>query len=89
MTPKCPLKGLPPLSPLPAYGRWEPGFPLQHHLVFSSFLAISSPLPPSPEQTPLSNGLFSQKRKEETLGVVCPLPFFKDSPGTYGQVGDK
>lgn len=52
VTPNCPLMALPPLNPLPAYGRWEQGFPPQHHLVFSSFLAISSPLPPSPVQTP-------------------------------------
>lgn len=51
VTPKCPLKALPALNPLPACGRWEPGFPLQHLLVFSSFLAISSPVPPSLLQT--------------------------------------
>lgn len=72
-----PLKALAALNPLPAYGRWEPGFPLQHHLVFSSFLAISFPLPLSPLQTPLSNGLLSQKGQEETLGVVCPSPFLQ------------
>lgn len=44
-------------SPLPAL--WETVGSLrslsQHHLVFSSLLAVSSPLPPSPVQTPLSN----------------------------------
>lgn len=77
VTPNYPLMALPPLNPLPAYGRWEPGFPPQHHLVFSSFLAISSPLPPSPVQTPLSNGLLSPKGQEETLRMVCPSPFLQ------------
>lgn len=77
MTPNCPLMALPPLNPLPTYGRWEQGFPPQHHLVFSSFLAISSPLPPSPVQTPLSNGLLSPKGREETLKMVCPSPFLQ------------
>lgn len=80
MTPECPLKALPALNPLPAYGRWEPGFPLQHHLVFSSFLAASSPLPPSPVQTPLSNGLFFSERKRGDFGVVCPSPFLQGQP---------
>lgn len=78
--PKMPPQGSATPEPSPADGRWEPGFPLQHHLVFSSFLAISSPLPPAPGQTPWSNVFFSQKGKEEILGAMCPSPFLHGRP---------
>lgn len=57
MSPNSSLAALHRASPLPAL-REAVRFlhsPSQHHLVFSSLLAVSSPLPPSPAQTPLSN----------------------------------
>ena len=52
LAPQNPPPALPPRALSQPHGRRGLGSPSQHHLVFSSCLAVSSPLPPSPAQTP-------------------------------------
>lgn len=65
------------------------GSPPQLRLVLSAHFwlirNVSSPLPPSPNGFPFSLGTRGGRR----AGVPLPYPGQRDSPGAYGQDGDR
>lgn len=90
---KCPLCGSAAAQALSQpHGRRRPSSPSHHHLLFSSFRAISFPLPSSPVQTPPSDRFpFSEgTRGGRGAGASLSLSSVKGTAlGNYRRDGDK